>query len=502
MHSRKDRSQSGSEDYAASPALARVVWAIALLGAVFALTFGRQLSGDVYWHLKTGEWIVANRAFPFDDPFSFTATKVWILQEWGFQVVAFLISRISLELLTWICVVVVFGTIALIYRVCRNHSSAASAFLVTALTAGVFADMLDVRPHVMGLLFFAIAVCWLDRERRSGRGVPHWMPVLFLIWANFHSSFTAGLILLAVETGASFLQALKEREPGAFRRFWRDAAVTLAAALAACVNPNGFMLYEFPLRTVSHGGMTSMIAEWLSPDFRSLSGAFTAFLILTALWGLARRDKPASTRDLLRVSVFLLAALSARRLGPFFAMAGAPIIASWLGPWFDGLLRSKRLAWTLGLITAVAVIGGVTYRISEMDGRTAFEHITTTEAFPDAACDFIEAYDPPGPMFNELNYGGYLIWRLWPEYRVFIDNRNDIFYDGAFEEFTDAVVVGGGSPWRRVFERYGIRLVVIEPMSMLADILSDEPAWECIYEDRKVVIFALRSAEPPRALRY
>ena len=471
--------------------LAKVGWGLALLLAVFAINFGRQLSGDVYWHIKAGEWILKHRAFPFHDPFSYTASHDWILQEWAFQVIAWLISRISLDLLAWLSFGALAAALAVTYATSLKQASPRAAFVITAVAAGVCADMVDMRPQVFGLLAFAVLVAALEKSSRAGKGFPLWLPLLFVAWANFHSSFTAGLVLLLVECGAVFYLALRQPDlSGRFAQPVRNLAVTAACALAALINPNGWRLYTFPLRTVGHGGMTSIIAEWVSPDFRSLAGASLGIFILILIWGLARRERQASTASIARIIVFLSAALVARRLAPFFALACAPAVAGLIAPSLEEMLKSRRMALAAAALAITLLIAGAAFRISDIRGRGAFEYISTQEAFPDRACDFILRENPPGPMFNELNYGSYLIWRLWPRYKVFVDNRNDIFYGGAFDEFMRAAMAGGNSAWRQVFDRRGINLVVLVPNSLLADVLTETPDWQMIYSDDKAVVFS------------
>ena len=448
------------------------------------------MSGDVYWHLRAGEWILKHRAFPFHDPFSYTANHNWILQEWAFQVIAWLLSHVSLNLLTWLSFCAVAAALLITYRTCRERAAAPAAFLAVALAAGVSADMVDVRPHVVGLLMFAVLVCSVAKSARADRGLPLWLPVLFVVWANFHSSFTAGLILLFIECAGSFYTALRQSDvPDRFARPGRDLAVTIGCALAVLINPNGIHLYEFPLRTVGHGGMTSIIAEWMSPNFRSLSGAFLGLFILSLMWGLAQRERSIRPAEVARAVVFLLASLLARRLGPFFALACAPMIAGLIASSVRGILESRMRAAAVSVLVALLAIGGLAFRISDIKGRSAFEYVTTPEVFPSDACDFILAENPPGPMFNELNYGSYFIWRLWPKYKVFVDNRNDIFFGGAFDEFLRAAMAGGGSAWRDIFDQRGINLVVIRTNSLLADALAETSDWRLIYRDDKAIIF-------------
>jgi len=469
---------------------ATAFWLIMLAGAVFAINFGRQLSGDVYWHLKTGQWILTHRAFPFHDPFSYTASHTWILQEWGFQVLAYIISQFSLNALAWLSFLIVLSALFVSFATCLLRASRPTAFVITVLSAGVCADMVDIRAQTLGLLMFAILVFFVEKSLIHRKGLPTWLPLLFVVWANFHSSFTAGLVLLSIEWVVSLSEAFRhgdKREK--YVRPLREFVLTTACALAALINPNGYHLYEFPLRTVGHGGMTSMIAEWVSPDFRSFAGGSLALFLLVIIWGMARTAAKVDLRHLVRLTIFMLAALIARRLGPFFALACAPIVAELISCHVDAALRTKSASRATALCVGVLILCGIVFRISDMQGMSAFDYITTTEVFPAAACDYILRERPPGEMFNELNYGSYLIWRLWPKYKVFVDNRNDIFYGGAFEEFVRVAMSGGNSAWREVFDRRRINLVIMPRESLLSDVLEESSEWQLSFSDNKAVVY-------------
>lgn len=211
--------------------------------------------------------------------------------------------------------------------------------------------------------------------------------------------------------------------------------------------------------------------------------------IIATICGMSTTSQKLGPRHLLRLTVFMAAALVARRLGPFFALACAPAVAGLLSPQIDKMLTSRAARKVAAAIVGVMILCGVAFRVSDMRGMSPFDYVTTIEAFPAAACDYILREKPPGHMFNELNYGSYLIWRLWPKYKVFVDNRNDIFYGGAFEEFIRVAMVGGNSAWREVFDRRRINLVIMPPDSLLADILAESDDWNLAFADGKAVVY-------------
>jgi hypothetical protein len=72
---------------------------IALIPTVLAVllaTLGPITSGDLWWHLRTGEWILSSGSLPSTDPFSHTAGDThWVLQEYGSQVLFALAYRVG-----------------------------------------------------------------------------------------------------------------------------------------------------------------------------------------------------------------------------------------------------------------------------------------------------------------------------------------------------------------------------------------------------------------------
>jgi hypothetical protein len=120
----------------------------------------------------------------------------------------------------------------------------------------------------------------------------------------------------------------------------------------------------------------------------------------------------------------------------------------------------------------------------------AKQRVIEAQEFPAAAVDFISNQKPPQPIFNEYAWGGYLIWRLYPDYRVYIDGRADVYGDELMKEF---LAVNDGKPaWREPLDTHGIRTVLIKPDAALASLLRQDSGWQNVFEDKQAVIFVRR----------
>ena len=113
--------------------------------------------------------------------------------------------------------------------------------------------------------------------------------------------------------------------------------------------------------------------------------------------------------------------------------------------------------------------------------------MTETQEFPAEAVDFFQAQRPPQPIYNEYVWGGYLIWRLYPDYLVYIDGRADVYGDRLVSEWL--ATHDGQTNWREPLDRYGIRTVLVKPDVALASLLREDSSWKKVFEDKQAVIF-------------
>jgi hypothetical protein len=214
---------------------------------------------------------------------------------------------------------------------------------------------------------------------------------------------------------------------------------------------------------------------------------------------LALSKKRVKPGEVLMLAATGYAALRSGRNIPFFAMAAMPLLAehgwNWaaslrLGQWLIAPeKREEGASATLKLVTNVLLLllmpaSLCVLRVRQVvDGRAADE----AKNFPVAAVEFIRAHRVPQPIYNEYGWGGYLISKLYPEYRVYIDGRADVYGDAFMEEFLKTH--DGEADWRAPLEREGVRTVIVGPNVALASLLREDGGWDKVFEDQKSVVF-------------
>jgi hypothetical protein len=118
------------------------------------------------------------------------------------------------------------------------------------------------------------------------------------------------------------------------------------------------------------------------------------------------------------------------------------------------------------------------------------------ESFPAKAVEYIRQHPIPGPMFNNYGFGGYLIWSLGTDHKVFIDGRSEVYEEGGvLADYFHIMEIRPGA--LTLLRNYGIQSCLIERETPLATVLSNLPDWQKVYWDNTTVLFVRRSAQSP-----
>jgi hypothetical protein len=180
---------------------------------------------------------------------------------------------------------------------------------------------------------------------------------------------------------------------------------------------------------------------------------------------------------------------------PLFVLIAVPIVCRRVGDWptsHSVIVRPPKLAAVLlnaVIVLAIAVFGGV--HTSDVIQRQPQSEM---QGFPARAVAFLQTRPPSGPIFNHYDWGGYLIWKLYPSTRVFIDGRADLYGAKLLNQFADTYQFK--DDWQQTLQQWRIGTVLIPADSALATGLRSSPGWTVAYEDSQAVILNA----PPRAL--
>lgn len=379
---------------------------------------------DLWGHVRFGQDIVAARALPLEDVYSFTADRPWINHEWLAEVLmalAFEGGPLGLNLLR---VSIIGAALLIVWRGLQHLEPLVRLQLVSVAAIGILLRVLPIRPQLFSVLLFALTMWLIVRSDRDDSLRPiALMPLVMLAWVNLHGGWIVGLGSLGFWIAA---RIMTRRVPSG--RPVHLAALGLASLLATLVNPYGIEMWRFLAATVRPE--RAMISDW-RPMY-VLPVEFAAVWLLPAalvLWAVAR-DRARVDRTYLALVVLLgVAALRVSRLDAFFTLAAFLLLPPMLA------VRSRASDESLDgqdqprlRLLAVATVGAIVLCLAAW--RLPRIEIPSSNPEPEAARYILE-HRLEGRMLTWFNWGEYAIWHFGPRIRVSMDGRRETVYSDA-----------------------------------------------------------------------
>ncbi len=454
--------------------------------------------GDLGRHITLGNYILDQRTIPTTDLFSHTMQGTFMVpHEWLSQLGFALVHRAAgLNGIAWLTAVLIAATYAILTFTLQQVG--VRAFL--ALAGGLFGSVVGAihtltRPHLFTLLFFALALLILETYRRRGNEKTLlWLLPLMLLWTNTHGAF----IIAFVMTLLYALGALLEKQ---LRPALALLVTLILLVLTSLLNPVGSALLANSFGYLQEDFLVNITNEYRSPNFHQVSAWPFAALLLGSLgfaWLSGRRLRWTPLITLLVWSAFAL--YSARNI-PLYGLVAVALLLPEIDGWLDEMwprlgrfLTSTDVAsrGTWGWMWAVvALVALVAIMVAQANGAKTdlfgMGNNFSDKMFPIAAIDAVQADLPEGRMFNEFHWGGYLLYRLWPEKEVFIDAQTDFYGEALTRQFLQIANAEPG--WEAALTRYEVAWIILPPTRPLAAWLAQSGAWQELYRDETAVIW-------------
>jgi hypothetical protein len=529
--------------------------------AVFINFLGPIVDPDFPFHLKTGEYIWQHREIPKDDPFSFygegvvtererfTLSQYWIAQLIFYKL--YLITGPAGIILLRASVFSAF--IFLLWFVLRKRGMYSSLIIAT-LTAIMFQAVKTDRPQFFSFLFTLILVLLLERfrEKPESQTPLFFIPPLMLLWANMHAGFVFGIAIIVIYTLAEasklFVNKSVLGSPLDNKSVFFLSVTALIAVFFSYINPdiNGQILTT--LESHADADYSNMIyginREYISPMREmstyygnrfstSLFFCLLGFVSIVSLLNVARtRSADATVFALIAFSS--IAALTAVRYIPFFIATAVPLSRHYsFFKEFASLNKFKK-THLFYILFGVFCLYAIYFGLRDYSRILSYER----SYYPEDAAKFLLKNRIGANIFNQFNKGSYLLWRLYPDYRLFNDTRfisldavkdtdtiaNAVEYSGQPFDVSLAMALSGLVPenlggikiasenrvvlpnikplWKKLLEQSNIDLIVHEACNqfskeiypLILRLIKDDE-WTLIYLDGKMLIFVRNKEE-------
>jgi hypothetical protein len=448
----------------------------------------------------------------------------WYAWEWLYDLLIAAIHQVfGLNGVVFCTAAVIAATFGLTFHfVLRRGGNLVITFFLLILSLGASAVHFLARPHVLSWLF---AVIWFELVDSASTARNHhagkrflWLPVLMVVWVNLHGGFVLGFALLAIYLAGGAIEFFTHREQRAEIAAWlkRLGGLTALTFAASFINPYGYHLHVHVYRYLSDRFLMGQISEFRSPDFHGAAQQCFAVLLIVVIVTLASarlRPGPSglllllfaaygglyATRNL-PTSSLLITLVIAPILSDTVAHAAASrTVASWLRHLFSRLdsfgsrMRNLEAHFRGHLwIVLVLVLGlWACMQHGRLGSAQLINAYFDDKRFPVEASEYIADHNIREPIFSLDYWGGYLIYRLYPQTKVVVDDRHDLYGDQLIKDYLKIVLVQPS--YEKELDQMRVDWVLVPRWSSLANMLRLTPQWTAVHEDGTAALFHRQS---------
>lgn len=471
---------------------------------IFALLVCKQMDyliSDLPRHLANGKWILSGkwREILFSNAYSYTAPDFpFINHHWLFGALIYPLERaFGFGGLSLAYVLLLTLTFDLVMRFCEKSVPLEVAWGVGGIGLALAACRVEIRPE--GISTFAAVIALTGLLSRALR--PWHAFALMMVWTNSHIYFFIGLSIFGFFAATALV--LKPKE------LWKspEVMIGLCALLGTLITPFGYKLlflpftimdhYEYPLAENQpiHLLRDRGWFEVLSYPFFALQGLWV-ISVAANMWIQGRKFFSVQQIAAVITGAFVtLFAWKMVRNVAMFSFLSMILIAWFMGPLLSRIkaIYAKRMGYALQGIAAMYLVFAILPHAYDRFGLGLSPRSLDSVRF-------FKEHHLKGPIFNNYDIGGALIGELFPDERVYVDNRPEAF-PGQF--FTDRYIPLHTDPkiWEQEKSRYGFNVIWIAWNELtgwgkefrLARL--KDPEWAPVYADPVALIMVRRTKE-------
>lgn len=490
-----------------------------LLAIVFSLK--SLLEPDLWWQLRTGEWMLETGSIPHTDPFSFTYFGTpWQNIKWGFEVIIALLSKtLGTEMLMMVQVICSIGIVYFLLRLAKGFTQTTLQPITYGIIGLSFIALeyrMTGRPETITHVFFLLLCAILLERRFKPSRFIWWIPVIMMVWANLHEAFGIGLVVLGVFTASAWFEARYAQTQSKQQAIQLTAVLGLSL-LSICVNPNFFQILLKPLEIagqVYENKYTSEFTTYAQPMFWTKEAWITLsvlvfVLVVVCLRFVQTKGKNAWVRlngiiplplSVLIILLVYLASTGHRNI-IFATLVLVPVCI----PNLQWLLTKAKRKFSEPVVYGSTIVVFLFLYISIVSSRYytfwGSKHQYGLEvpayATPVGAANFLEQQKlTEKPVLSDYLTSSYLLWRLQPTFKTFIDLRDlDVFPGAHFDLFAQLLV--NLTVFEKLDSQYHFNSVVLlraPQMQTIHAYLYNHPTYRLSYLDAVCCVYVKDSS--------
>jgi hypothetical protein len=470
---------------------------------------------DIYWMLRTAEWMVENGSVVSEDLFSFTNYGIpWINVKWLFEVILYGVERIGGPELTPVLQCLVYGLVFYflekrikllsIAEENRNYLTLLTFILFLVTLVAIEFRMLG-RPEMTSHLLMVVYLFLYEKYRKQKSSILWGLIPLQIFWTNMHEAFGMGMVIILGFLFGEIYELILHRKQADKRLI----LISVLSILAIAINPRGIQLILHPLEIFLQVGSNKYTNELLgfqNPLYWQKEAYLMLFffglsaiplLIQLKIDGFKALIKSHGAGWLGLYVLFFYLTLTAYRNIPFFVLFTTPFLV-------QTLFRKRVLAQKVKSVSTIvlvvlillyaAIVSNNYYEIT--NSRDTYGLVVDKDKNPTGVADFMNELNVDGIGFSDYLTSSYLMWELRPDFKTFIDLRDlDVFST----EFFDSYLKLQNQPEQfDLFDaKYNFNYAVVfkNNFTALHIYLDKHKDWEMVYVDAVAALYLKKTTE-------
>lgn len=483
---------------------------------------------DFWWNVKSGQIMMQTGQFLGTDVLAWSPVREpYSNPQWGSQLLFYWAFALSPYVLLTLRAVIITATVGMLLWLCTWRAGALRAGSIATMVA-YFAAWTNygMRPQLFAFLPFIGFLFLLERKD----AFPKWLPLLvpiMIFWVNVHGSFFLGVAML----GIYGLGTIIEKWPTAEGRKWLfskaagwQALWFVLAAAASLLNPYTVGIYNYFFVATNDPIARALNVEWQPPTISSGTGLLFTLQVVVLLTSMYLSRRKLRATEILVIAAFGYLALTSLRNVMWWGWVTAPIMAANFTYWADKRREAKEAKAAAAAVEAEArgetppvvqkpksveiMAANVMLMVMIIGGALLYTPLwresnplvaenskpALAESTPAKLAAFLKTGAAPAPIFNYMEWGGYLEWEL---FQYGPPHTGQMFIDGRFEArqvevWNDYLSISSGrADWQKTLDKYGIKTLVLNKDfdSDLLPFVEASKTWTKAYEDKEGVVF-------------
>ncbi len=497
------------------PAISIILLVIFLAG-IYTILLAQKINlttADLGRHLKNGELFLQNFSVPQGNLYSYTNPDyTFVNHHWGSGVVFYLIYGLAgFKGLSIFFILTGLATFFIFFHIASKYSSPAIAAIISVLIIPVLGNRIEIRPEIFSYLFCGLFfwILWNYHQEKINWRWLLILPLVEIFWISLHIYFFLGPALIGAFLIDRFVNYLTTKNKKIISQLKWLLIALIFTALTSLINPAGVNGVLYPLKIFKNYGyrlfenQSIWFIEKLMnyPPILYFKIVFGALIIswIAAFYLKIKNRAEFSIANFIIAAAFGAAGFLAIRNFPLFAYFALPITAINLKNSIkkESGENEKPEYFTTTILATIILI--VLIIINPTYWRNLNNIGLGLEPAADKAAEFFKKEKLTGPIFNNYDIGSYLIYYLYPEERVFVDNRPEAYPESFFEE-TYVPMQEKEENWQKELKKYNFNAIFFYSTDLppcaqnfLTNRVSD-PDWAPVYVDNYNIIFLMRVA--------